>query len=259
MHYSEFGTPGSPTVVFVNSLGTDLRLWDDLVPHLPPGFRLIRYDKPGHGLSAVSGESHTIGKLAANLESLLGHVAVRDCLLVGISIGGMIAQQLALNRPDIVRAAVLSNTAAKIGDAEMWQARIDAIHSGGLDAIADGVMEKWFSEDFHLSRKAELERWRSILCSTSVEGYIACCVALSLADLRRDVKNLEIPTLLIAGSEDGSTPPSLVKETAALIEGSEFALIEGAGHLPCVEKPREYAEVLQAFMQKTGFRPVCGK
>ncbi|MDJ0628754.1 MAG: 3-oxoadipate enol-lactonase [Rhodobacter sp.] len=250
INYREDGDPGGAPVVFANSLGTDYRLWDPILPLLPPGLRLIRYDKRGHGLSACPPAPYSMGALIADTERLLDHLGVRECLFVGLSIGGMIAQGLAVKRMDLIRAMVLSNTAARIGTHQMWQDRIDAVKAGGIEALADPIMERWFSKAFRAT--PELTAWRNMLTRQPDEGYIGCSAAIQGTDFYTPTSGLTLPTLAIAGSEDGSTPPDLVRETAGLIKGSKFHLIRGAGHLPCVERPEEYARVLGDFIQETG-------
>ena len=120
LHYVDEGGPNGPPVVFANSLGTDLRLWDKVLPLLPAGLRIIRYDKRGHGLSSCPPAPYTMDALVSDAERLLDHLQVRDCVFVGLSVGGMIAQGFAGKRPDQVRALVLSNTGARIGTAKIW-------------------------------------------------------------------------------------------------------------------------------------------
>ncbi|SLN50228.1 3-oxoadipate enol-lactonase 2 [Roseivivax jejudonensis] len=250
LHYREDGDPDGAPVVFANSLGTDLRLWDDVLPHLPSGLRLIRYDKRGHGLSDCPRGPYGMGQLVSDVEGLLDHLGVRNAVFVGLSIGGMIAQGLATKRLDLVRAAVLSNTAAKIGTREMWQERIEAVETGGIAALADPILERWFSARFR--ETDALHAWRNMLLRQPVEGYTGCCHAIAGTDFFTPTAALRLPVLGIAGSEDGSTPPDLVRETAELVPGAEFRLIRGAGHLPCVEAPEEYAEILTEFLKVQG-------
>ena len=168
LHYRIDGDPDGAPIVFANSLGTDLRLWDPILPHLPAGLKIIRYDKRGHGLSTCPPGPYSMGALVRDVEKLLDHLAVKDAMFVGLSIGGMIAQGLAVKRLDLVRAMVLSNTAAKMGTKDMWQDRIDAIKANGLEALADPVMERWFGKDFRTT--AELELWRNMLVRQPAEG-----------------------------------------------------------------------------------------
>ncbi|MBE1283811.1 MAG: 3-oxoadipate enol-lactonase [Rhodobacteraceae bacterium] len=250
LHYRIDGNPDGAPVVFANSLGTDLRLWDPILPLLPSNLKYIRFDKRGHGLSSLTEAPHSMGTLVRDTERLLDHLNVRNCVFVGLSIGGMIAQGLAVKRLDQIRAVVLSNTAAKIGTPEMWKSRIDAVNSGGIEALADSIMERWFSKGFRAS--AELELWRNMLVRQPDAGYAGCSAAIAGTDFYTPTSGLRLPALGIAGSEDGSTPPDLVRETVDLIPGSKFHLIRKAGHLPCVEQPKEYAGILTDFLSEIG-------
>ena len=250
INYREDGDPNGAPVVFANSLGTDYRLWDQILPLLPAGLRLIRYDKRGHGLSSCPPAPYSMGALVSDAERLLDHLKVRNCLFVGLSIGGMIAQGLAVKRIDQIRAMVLSNTGSKIGTADMWADRIAAVNTGGIEVLADSILERWFSKSFRATD--ELVAWRNMLTRQPVDGYTGCSAAISGTDFFTTTASLTLPTLGIAGSEDGSTPPDLVRETVELVKGSKFHLIRGAGHLPCVENPHEYAQVLTDFIKETG-------
>ena len=250
LHYRIDGDPGGAPVVFANSLGTDMRLWDAILPLLPTGLKFIRYDKRGHGLSSAPPAPYSMGALVRDAELLLEHLNIRDCLFVGLSVGGMIAQGLAAKRLDLVRAMVLSNTGARIGTPEMWDQRIAAVNAGGIESLADAVMERWFSSGFRAT--PELELWRNMLIRQPVAGYAGCCAAISGTDFFTPTSGLRLPVLGIAGDRDGATPPDLVRETTDLIPGSRFHLIRGTGHLPCVENPGEYARVLSRFITEVG-------
>jgi len=250
IHYRVGGPEDGRPVVFANSLGTDLRLWDPILPLLPKGLRIIRWDKRGHGLSSVPEGPYKMGTLVRDCERLLEHLAVRDCVFVGLSIGGMIAQGLAVKRLDMVRAVVLSNTAAKIGNPSQWNERITAVKEGGVESLADAVMERWFSPKFRDTPEVEL--WRNMLVRTPAEGYAGCSAAISGTDFYTPTSGLRLPCLAIAGSYDGSTPPDLVRETSDLIPGSKFHLIRRAGHIPCVEQPQEFADTVTDFLKAIG-------
>lgn len=250
IHYRVDGPADGAPVVFANSLGTDMRLWDDILPLLPEGLRIIRWDKRGHGLSTIPSGPYKMGSLISDCERLLDHLEVKDCVFVGLSIGGMIAQGLAVKRLDLIRAMVLSNTAAKIGNPALWDERIAAVHANGVESLADAVMERWFSAEFRA--KPELELWRNMLVQQADNGYAGCSAAISGTDFYTPTSGLRLPTLGIAGAEDGSTPPDLVRETVDLIPGSKFHLIRRAGHLPCVEQPEEFARVLSNFLKGVG-------
>ncbi|KZX93791.1 MULTISPECIES: 3-oxoadipate enol-lactonase [unclassified Sulfitobacter] len=250
LHYRDEGPRDGPPVVFANSLGTDMRLWDPVLPHLPEGLRIIRYDKRGHGLSSCPPAPYAMGALITDVERLLDHLNVRECVFVGLSIGGMIAQGLAVKRLDIVRALVLSNTGSKIGTRAIWAERIDTVLRDGIETLADAVMERWFSKEFRDT--PELELWRNMLVRQEPQGYAGCSAAISHTDFMTPTSGLRLPALGIAGTEDGSTPPDLVRETVELIPASKFALIRKAGHLPCVEQPEEYGRILTDFLKGVG-------
>ncbi|PUB12138.1 3-oxoadipate enol-lactonase [Yoonia sediminilitoris] len=244
------GPEDGPAIVFSNSLGTTLHLWDQVIPLLPEGLRLVRYDMRGHGQSDVPDPPYTMGQLVSDAEAVCDALNVRDCLFVGLSVGGMIAQGLAVKRPDIIRAMVLSNTADKIGNKALWEDRINAVTQQGLAAIADGVMQRWFGSDFYGT--PAMAQWQQMLSDTPAAGYAGVCAAIAGTDFYTPTSGLRIPTLGIAGSQDKSTPPDLVRETVDLIPGSQFALMQRAGHLPCVENPTAFAELLNKFIADTG-------
>lgn len=247
LHYRIDGDPDGAPIVFANSLGTDLRLWDKVVARLPgTGLKYIRYDKRGHGLSDCPKPPYGMGTLVRDVEQLMDHLDVRDAVFVGLSIGGMIAQGLAAKRLDLVRALVLSNTAARIATREIWAQRIADVEAGGVEALANATMTRWFTPEFR--QTSEFRMWRNMLTRTPADGYIGCSQAIAGTDFYTTTAALRLPTLGIAGSEDGSTPADLVRETVELVPGSQFQLIRKAGHLPCVEAPDTYARLLTEFI-----------
>jgi 3-oxoadipate enol-lactonase len=246
LHVRVDGPADAPAVVFANSLGTDLRLWDAVLPLLPLGLRYIRYDKRGHGLSDLGG-GDVITDHAEDAIAVITEIARGPVVFVGLSIGGMIAQVVAEQRPDLLRAVVLSNTCAKLGTAQSWQDRIALIERDGLAALGPAVMERWFAPAFRATPACAL--WQNMLIRTPQAGYIAACHALAQADQRAATARLRLPALVIAGSEDGATPPDQVRETAGLIADAAFHVIEGAGHLPCTEAPSHWAALVTPFLQ----------
>lgn len=250
LHYLDEGPHGAPAVVFANSLGTDLRIWDAVCAALPEGLRRVRYDMRGHGLSGCPPGPYKMGTLVRDAEQLIDRLELRDCVFIGLSIGGMVAQGLAVKRLDLIRAMVLSNTAAKIGTPQMWHDRITAIRDAGIAAMADQILERWFTPSFR--QTPDFTLWRNMLIRQPVEGYCGCAAAIAGTDFMTPTSGLRLPTLAIAGSEDGATPPDLVFETAGLVPGAQTRLMRGVGHLPCVEDPRTYADHLTAFLRATG-------
>lgn len=247
LHYRIDGPDGAPVVIFANSLGTDLRLWDALLPLLPQGLRYLRYDKQGHGLSDLW-QADRLQDHADDAIALIRDVAQGPVVFVGLSIGGLIGQRVASQHPDLVRALVLSNTAARLGTPDSWQDRIAAIRRDGLPAMADGIMQRWFGPDFRAT--PQVAPWRNMLARTAPEAYVAACHALAGADQTQATAALDLPTAVIAGSADGASPPDLVAATAALIRDASFDIISGAGHLPCVETPAAHAAIIAPFLER---------
>lgn len=240
----------APTIVFANSLGTTLHLWQKVLPLLPEGLRFIRYDLRGHGQSDVPAAPYAMGQMVGDAEAVCDAFDVKDALFVGLSVGGMIAQGLAIKRPDLIRTMVLSNTAAKIGNAALWQARIDTTMGSGMTAMSDATMQRWFGRDFYGT--PEMAPWKAMFEATDPVGYSGVCAAIAGTDFYTPTSGLRIPTLGIAGGKDGATPADLVRETVDLIPGSQFKVMSQCGHLPCVEDPITYAEILTGFIANTG-------
>lgn len=247
IHFRDEGPEEAPAIVFSNSLGTDFRVWDALLPHLPDGWRWLRYDKRGHGLSGLPEGPWLIEDHAADLAALMEARGISQAVICGLSVGGLIAQALAASRPELVRGLILCDTGAKIGNAEMWNGRMAQIREGGLEAILEANMSRWFTEAFRAD-PARLAPWNAMLSRTPVEGYLRTAEAIRDADCRASTAQLSLPCLAVVGEADGSTPPDLVRETAALIPGSRFEVIEGAGHIPCVEQPAALAALITGFL-----------
>lgn len=251
LHVREDGDAGGAPVVFANSLGTDMRLWDEVVPLLPEGLRILRFDMRGHGLSACPAGPYTMDDLTSDTLAMMDVLGLGRVTFVGLSIGGMVGQDLAATAPDRVRALVLSNTAARMGTPAMWQTRIEAIEAEGLPAMEDAILDRWFGPAFRHTDAARL--WGAMLSRTPQAGYLGCCAAIAGADLTQGTAGLRCPTLAIAGRDDRANPLDVVANTAALIPNAEFHVIEGAGHLPCVEDPRAFADILTPFLKEHAY------
>ncbi|KGF69007.1 3-oxoadipate enol-lactonase [Hoeflea sp. BAL378] len=251
IHHQVIGAaPDRPTIVFSNSLGTDYRIWRDVIVRLAGDFGIIAYDKRGHGLSEAGEGAITMDDHVNDLAALLDHFQAKDVIVCGLSVGGMIAQGLAASRPELVRALILCDTGHKIGTREMWDARIAAITEQGIAAISDAILERWFTKAYRSADNAEFTGYRLMLERTPVQGYVGTCAAIRDADFTRSSAALTVPVLCVVGSEDGSTPPQLVGELARLIPGAMYQEIPGAAHLPCIEKPVELTEIIKAFVDR---------
>lgn len=249
VHFSHRSGHGRP-VLFLNSLGTDFRIWDAVVERLTGDLPLLRMDKRGHGLSETGPAD--MATYAADVAGLMEAQGLSDALVCGVSVGGMIAQELALARPDLVAGLVLSDTGAKIGDDETWDMRLDALRTHGLEAMAEAVLERWFSPGFRGSHTAELAGYRAMLTRTPAEGYGTCCAAIRDTDLRERVGGIAVPAICLAGGADLATPPEVVRDLAARLAEAEYREIAGAGHLPCIEAPDAVAEAITDLLDRLG-------
>lgn len=249
-HFVTSGAKSKPAVVFANSLGSDLRIWDAVAELLSEQFRIVRYDKRGHGLSDASPPPYTAGGLAQDVVGLLDALEIGQAVICGVSVGGVIAQALALNYPQRARALILCDTGARIGSLESWQQRIDTVQTGGLKSLESPTMERWFSASFRSRRPADIRGYSNMLLQTSLNGYIGTCCALRDADFRAKAAQIKRPTLVLCGAEDIATPPDLGKELAGLIPGAQFSLIENAAHLLCIEQPEIVAQRMIQFFRE---------
>lgn len=249
LHVQLEGPEDGPVVMFANSLGTDLRVWDLLLPHLPEGLRIVRFDKRGHGLSDCPDGPYDMDALVTDAEAIIDAFGLRDITFVGLSIGGLIGQGLAARRPEVMRALVLMDTAAKIGSSEMWQDRIDALRTGGIGSMADAILDRWFAPEMR-NDPARLAPWRNMLTRTPIEGYIGCCAAIAEVDFTQSTRALTLPVMAMAGSEDGATTPEMVRAAADLCNAA-FHVIQDAGHLPCIEAPEQVGALITDFLKET--------
>ncbi len=251
IHYSiRQASERKPVLVLINSLGTDSRIWDHVVAKLAGDYTVVTYDKRGHGLSGLGSPPYAIDDHAADLAGLLDHLGLSRVIICGLSVGGLIAQSLSSSRPDLVRGLVLSNTAHKIGTAETWSTRIKAVEENGIGSILDAIMERWFTAAFRRAENPAYEGYCNMLVRQPASGYSGTCAAIRDADLTEVARNIRVPVLCIAGSEDGSTPPDLVRSMADLIPGARFEIIDDAAHLPCIEAPAAHAALIRNFIDQ---------
>lgn len=253
LHYQMIGSPeDKPLLVFANSLGTDFRIWRDVIVRLAGDFAILTYDKRGHGLSGVGLTPYTMNDHAADLIGLLELIGADRAVFCGLSVGGMIAQAVYGMKPELVRGLILCDTAHKIGTFESWTARIETVEAGGIETIADKILATWFTPEFRRPGNPDYDGYRNMLVRQPRDGYVATCAALRDADLTEIAKAIAVPTVCVVGDQDGSTPPALMAEFARLIPNSNFELIRDAGHIPCVEQPEILAEIIRAFVALIG-------
>lgn len=240
------------TVVLSHALGCDVSMWDSLANALASEHRVIGFDHRGHGQSDAPGGPYTMAGLAEDAVRVIEAAAGgQPVVWIGLSMGGMVGQELAITRPDLVKALVIANSTSGYDDASraMWQQRIATIEKDGLDAIADGAMQRWFSEAFRAANPATVARWRRRVVSTDPRGYLGACHAvMNLATTDR-LGKIAAPTLVIAGEVDPGTPVAMSETMAQRIPGARLVVLPGASHLSVLEQPQVFARTVQAFIE----------
>lgn len=237
-------------LIFINSLGSDLRIWDGVIPYFAEDFPIVRYDKRGHGLSDCPPGPYTLHDHTTDLAALLTGLEVPSAILIGVSVGGMIALDFARQHPGRVHALVLCDTGARIGTAEAWTERSTIVRQEGLATIAPLILSRWFSRSFSTVEPTAYRGYYNMLTRTPAEGYAATCEALRDADLCAVVQSITAPSLVLCGDEDIATPPTLGQELAAALPNARFQLIYQAGHLPSIEQPRAVAAAMKQFFKE---------
>ncbi|TGQ37363.1 3-oxoadipate enol-lactonase [Mesorhizobium sp. M00.F.Ca.ET.216.01.1.1] len=245
-------------IVFINSLGTDFRIWEAVLSALGGEMPMLVYDKRGHGLSDIGSGIRSIDDHVDDLLGLIDHFGFGTVVVCGLSVGGLIAQGLYARRPETIEALILCDTAHKIGTTESWNTRIATVEGKGIEAVVEGVLEMWFTPAFHSARSAELAGCRNMLTRQALAGYIGTCAAVRDADFADVARRIAVPTLCIVGDQDGSTPPELVRSLAELIPDARFEIIRGAGHIPCVEQAEALATLIRDFVASlpNGSKPI---
>ena len=246
LHYRYRAGSGTP-VVFLNSLGTDFRIWDAVSDLIGEGTPILCLDKRGHGLSDDG--PITMDLLISDVAALIGHLNLEPAVVCGVSVGGLIAQGVASSYPQLVAGLVLCCTGAKIGDAASWDARISTVTQNGISGMADSILERWFSSGFRAENPASVAGYRNMLTRTPQNGYAGVCAAIRDTDYTVPTAQITCLTHCIAGSEDQATPPDVVFALSQLIDGSHYQSITGCGHLPCIEAPDVVADAI-SNMQK---------
>lgn len=244
------GPEDAPTLVLVNSLGTNLHMWDSQIAPLSQHFRVLRYDFRGHGASSVPAEPSTIAQFGLELLSLLDTLKIEHVHICGLSLGGIIALYVVSRYPERVNRAVFANTATRIGSVATWDARIDAVQKGGMAAIQDAVLARFLSAGFRQQHPEISQKIRAMVETTSPSGYVGACAALRDADLRATLGSIHTPSLIIGSELDESTPPSQAEELHTSISASQLVIFPQTAHLSNVEQPEAFSNhVLRFFLQ----------
>jgi 3-oxoadipate enol-lactonase len=248
LRYEFRGKRGSPALAFTGSLGTDLTMWQLQADVLKPHFCTLRYDLRGHGASEVPPGPYSMDDLGSDLVALLDRLGIERASLCGLSIGGMISMWVAAHAPERVERLVLCCTSARLGPAESWLERAAIVRAEGVQAVADAVLDRWFSPRFTQSHPEVIERMRAGLNATPREGYAGCCEAIAAMDLTGDLSLITAPTLVVSATEDPSTPPEHGRRIAELIPGARFEVVPNARHIASIEQADLITALIQEFL-----------
>ena len=241
-------------VTLSHSLACDLSMWDEQAALLSARYTVLRFDSRGHGKSGVPPGPYTLEQMADDVIALLDALGVARTHFVGLSMGGMIGQHLALKAPQRVASLVLADTTSRLPPEvlPLWQERIRIVSEQGMEAMVEPTLQRWFTELFRESHPQVMARIGALIRATPAAGFIGCCHAVPQIDVNAHLRGLKLPTLILVGDQDGGTPPSMAQEMHAAIAGSEFEVIAGASHLSNIEQADRFNALLLDFLGRQG-------
>lgn len=249
IHVEVEGPEDKPVLMLSNSLGTDLHMWDPQVAALTRHFRLVRYDRRGHGKSGVPKGPYTMEMLGRDVLAVLDALKIEKINWCGLSMGGMVGMWLGANAPQRINRLILSNTSAYFADKEIWNGRIKTVREKGLASIVGGTMERWFTAGFRQREPNKIAWLSEMFLATNPEGYIACGEAVRDMDHREIITSITAPTLVIAGRHDPATTVEHGEFIRSRIPGASMTVLDAA-HIANVEQPQAYTDAVLGFLQQ---------
>jgi 3-oxoadipate enol-lactonase/4-carboxymuconolactone decarboxylase len=251
LHYQLEGAADAPVLMMCNSLGTTLDMWDPQMSALLTQFQVLRYDVRGHGLSKVPAGPYSIEMLGQDAIALLDHLKLARVDFCGLSMGGMTGMWLGVHHPHRIKRLALCNTAAKLGTPEIWNARLAVLAREGMAGLTASILDRWFTQGFQKRSPHLIERVRAMLLATSPKGYEANAIAVRDMNQLEMLAKIDLPTLVIAGRHDGSTPPELGRDVAQRIAGARYVELDAA-HLSNMEQAGAFTVALMDFLNQGG-------
>jgi 3-oxoadipate enol-lactonase len=248
------GLAGAPVVTLSHSLASSLEMWEKQVPALAGRYRVLRYDTRGHGGSEVPPGPYTLEMLADDVLGLLDALGVERTHFVGLSMGGMIGQAVALKRPDVLASLVLADTACSMGPeaGPLWDARIAAAQDQGMAALVEGTIERWFTQPFMTRAPEVVDRVRVLIRTTAPQGFVSCSQAIRALDYADRLHEIRVPTLIIVGQDDLGTPVAASELMHAAVAGSQLVVLPSAAHLSNIEQAERFNRTLLDFLAAQG-------
>ncbi|MBN9582058.1 MAG: 3-oxoadipate enol-lactonase [Afipia sp.] len=241
------GRDGGPTIMLSNSLGATMAMWEPQMAALKKLFRVVRYDRRGHGQSDVPTGPYSMDRFGKDVLAILDDLNIDRVHWCGLSMGGMVGQWLGANAPDRIDRLILANTTCYYPDPTNWQNRIKTVRENGLAAIADTVISGWLTADFRAREPETAARMKAMLIASPIEGYLACCEALSRLDQRDLLPRIKAPTLIIAGRHDQSTPVDASVYMRSQIPDASMTLLDAA-HISNVEQAHNFTDAVIGFL-----------
>lgn len=241
---------GGPWLTFIHQLGGDLSIWDQLAGYFRDDFTVLRYDVRGHGATAVPEHPFGIADLSRDLAALLDALGVAQTHLVGMSMGGMIAQQFALDHPSRITTLTLADTACGTAPERRtaWDQRAATARNQGMASLAPATLDRWLTPDYQAAHPEAVEQIREVLQQTSPQGYALACEALREFNVHTRLREIRLPVLTVAGIHDTGTPPAATQAIATAIEGAQYELLDAA-HLAPIEQSHRFAALLETFLE----------
>lgn len=256
INYTLEGPPAGPVVTLSNSLASNLSMWDLQLPVLTQRFRVLRYDTRGHGETDAPAGPYTLETLTEDVRALWQALGIARSHFIGLSLGGMTGQLLALQHPELLQSLTLCDTMSRVPSEarSLWEGRIQTAQGQGMEALVEGTLERWFTPSFRAQRAEVLNQVRAMIRSTPVAGYIGCCHAIASLNLTDRLQAITTPTLIIVGEDDPGTPVAASRLIQEQIKGSELVILPAAAHLSNLERPEAFNEALTAFFARVAPR-----
>ncbi len=254
VNYTLDGPMSAPVVTLSHSLATDLSMWEPQMAALTARYRVLRYDTRGHGGTDAPPGAYSLEQLADDARALLRTLGIARTHWIGLSMGGMIGQALALRAPDLFLSLVLCDTSSRIpAEAKpLWQERIKTAETQGMEPLVEPTLGRWFTASFRERRKDVVDPVRAMIRATNPLGYAGCCHAISALDLTDRLSTIKLPTLIVVGEEDQGTPVSASRAIQASISGSRLEIIKSAAHLSNLEQPEAFIAAVMPFLAGLG-------
>jgi 3-oxoadipate enol-lactonase len=254
VHYTLEGPASGPVITMSNSLASNLSMWEPQMPVLTSRYRVLRYDTRGHGGTEATAGPYSLDELSEDVRALLRALGITRTHFIGLSMGGMIGQIIAIKYPQMLQSLVLCDTMSRVPTEAkpMWDDRIHTAETGGMEPLVEPTLARWFTEPFRQKSSPVLDQVRTMIRSTPPRGYTGCCHAIAALNLTDHLKAITLPTLIIVGEDDPATPVAASHVIHEQIRGSELVILKSAAHLSNLEQPEAFNQALTAFLPKVG-------